>query len=466
MPDTFTPEQIAQILEAFFDTVGTRQYIGARYVPIFGRKDEESIIWDNSAPYEPLTIVLYQGNSYTSRQYVPTGVEITNTQFWANTGNYNAQVEQYRQEVASFDARITANAAAIADEIENRENAISEEATARQLAITTAIDAESQARSEADTQLQEQIDTLAEQNLFVIFGDSWSEFTRGYENWVEYVNLANTLDVDVRNFAVGGAGFVREGNLIGTQITTADSDLTSDEKARTKYVILEGGVNDTSVETLGYTTWRTAIRAEIARCVTMFPNAQIIYAPNICSYAYDADRSAKCMAWFTKIKDDLQWTPTNVKTVPTLPFFWCGYQYSSVFRSDNLHLNANGARLFGKCILNSCMGTYQIGLKHYRKENNLLFTYDDCGNIDVSGTLSFTDNAVMNVMQANNELTEYMRMWANAVNPTVGTIKNLFFWNGTSGDNLWHGWMRFTGTDTIQARCDMSDVSTAALYFG
>lgn len=100
MANTFTPEQIAQILEEFFKTVGTRQYIGSRYVPLFGRKDEESIIWDNSKPYESLTVVLYQGNSYTSRQYVPEGVEITNQEFWANTGNYNAQIEQYRQETA------------------------------------------------------------------------------------------------------------------------------------------------------------------------------------------------------------------------------------------------------------------------------------------------------------------------------------------------------------------------------
>ena len=107
MADTFTPEQIAQILEEFFKVVGTRQYIGARYVPIFGRKDEESIEWDNSAPYEPLTIVLYQGNSYTSRQYVPVGVEITNQEFWAITGNYNAQVEMYRRETAA--AREIAN---------------------------------------------------------------------------------------------------------------------------------------------------------------------------------------------------------------------------------------------------------------------------------------------------------------------------------------------------------------------
>lgn len=95
----YTPQEITEILNDFFNTVGARQYIGARYVPIIGRRGETSAQWDNSAPYEPLTIVLYQGNSYTSRQYVPTGIAITNTDYWAVTGNYNAQIEQYRQEL-------------------------------------------------------------------------------------------------------------------------------------------------------------------------------------------------------------------------------------------------------------------------------------------------------------------------------------------------------------------------------
>lgn len=93
----FTDEEIAKILELINDTRHT-QYIGARYVPIFGRKNEQTMEWDNKAPYEPLTIVLHEGNSYTSRQYVPTGTDITNTEFWAETGNYNAQIEQYRVE--------------------------------------------------------------------------------------------------------------------------------------------------------------------------------------------------------------------------------------------------------------------------------------------------------------------------------------------------------------------------------
>lgn len=83
---------------------GVTQYIGARYVPLFANPIE----WDGTRAYEPLTIVLYKGNSYTTRQYTPAGIEINDDAFWAETGNYNAQIEQYRNEVRAFDARITA----------------------------------------------------------------------------------------------------------------------------------------------------------------------------------------------------------------------------------------------------------------------------------------------------------------------------------------------------------------------
>lgn len=99
MAINYTPEEITEILNDYFSGITHKQYIGARYVPIFGRKGEDSIEWDNTGTYEPLTIVLYQGNSFTSRQYVPIGIDINNQAYWAETGNYNAQVEQYRREV-------------------------------------------------------------------------------------------------------------------------------------------------------------------------------------------------------------------------------------------------------------------------------------------------------------------------------------------------------------------------------
>ena len=125
MGNVFTNEQISEIMEIFMKTYGAehRQYIGARYVPIFGRKNDDSIEWNNSAPYEPLTIVLHEGNSYTSRQYVPVGIDILNESYWANTGNYNAQVEAYRQDVirlsnsldTEIDNRTKADAALTSD---------------------------------------------------------------------------------------------------------------------------------------------------------------------------------------------------------------------------------------------------------------------------------------------------------------------------------------------------------------
>nr|DAT06438.1 MAG TPA: Pectinesterase [Caudoviricetes sp.] len=69
-----------------------RQYVGARYVPkIMGE-------WNKTLQYEALSVVTYMGNSFTSKVPVPANVEINNTDYWVNTGNYNAQVEEYRKE--------------------------------------------------------------------------------------------------------------------------------------------------------------------------------------------------------------------------------------------------------------------------------------------------------------------------------------------------------------------------------
>lgn len=68
-----------------------RQYVGARYVPkIMGE-------WNKALQYEALSVVTYMGNSFTSKVPVPANVEINNTNYWVNTANYNAQVEEYRK---------------------------------------------------------------------------------------------------------------------------------------------------------------------------------------------------------------------------------------------------------------------------------------------------------------------------------------------------------------------------------
>lgn len=79
-----------------------RKYIGARYVPKFA----DPIEWDSSQTYEPLTIVTYNGSSYTSRQYVPTRIDITDEDFWARTGDFNFQLREIEEELSDIEATL------------------------------------------------------------------------------------------------------------------------------------------------------------------------------------------------------------------------------------------------------------------------------------------------------------------------------------------------------------------------
>lgn len=85
-----------------------RQYIGARYVPKFydGSNGTE---WDENHIYDPLTIVTYLNNSYTSKKSVPASIgdPMHNPLYWVATGNYNAQVEAYRNEVLNYAEQVT-----------------------------------------------------------------------------------------------------------------------------------------------------------------------------------------------------------------------------------------------------------------------------------------------------------------------------------------------------------------------
>lgn len=79
---------------------GTSMYIGARYVPIFA----DPVEWDNEREYEPLTIVVYNGNMYTSKCYVPKGAPLPEspeiqTKYWVCTADYNYQFADLKQTV-------------------------------------------------------------------------------------------------------------------------------------------------------------------------------------------------------------------------------------------------------------------------------------------------------------------------------------------------------------------------------
>ena len=77
-----------------------KKYIGARYAPQFMGA------WDKTSAYAALSVVYTNEQSYVSRKSVPANTEITNTEFWIKSADWNAQVMQYNQNVEQYQANV------------------------------------------------------------------------------------------------------------------------------------------------------------------------------------------------------------------------------------------------------------------------------------------------------------------------------------------------------------------------
>lgn len=273
----FTPQQIEEFLQEFFDVVGTRQYVGARYVPLFGRRGEESIVWDDSAPYEPLTIVTYQGDSYTSRQYVPAQVDISDEQYWAKTGNFNAQIEQYRAEVLAIQDSFTEFQADMTQDFNEAEAQLQSnyDATVDQLNqdFQAAVDG-------LDEAVQDIRDEVFATKYMVVIGDSFSADTQsGTPLWYTYV--ARQLGLTPYSNAHDGRGY---GAYLGhttytfqQQAQQAANELPHDA---VKLIYVVGGLNDTRNASFNTTQFAQGVSNVLNILTTNFTNAKIeVYGP-------------------------------------------------------------------------------------------------------------------------------------------------------------------------------------------
>ena len=259
---------------------GVRQYVGARYVPVFA----DPLEWSSTQGYESLTVVLHEGNSYTSRQSVPVGIDINNTAYWAETGNYNAQIEAYRQEVLAFDGRITANANAIEA---HRQEMLAFDG--RITANANAIDAETQARVNEDNVLALRIDSLSNKTPVqdengrnaVFIGDSFMAPTESYPQKLAYFT-AQLMGWTMYNYAYGGSGWVDEAGASMNfyhQIQKAAQQINI-PVADVDYIVIGGGFNDWNDPTpLTYNQLYSAAVQTVKEARAQFPNAQIIAIP-------------------------------------------------------------------------------------------------------------------------------------------------------------------------------------------
>ena len=275
-------------------------YTGMRYVPVFADPPE----WSSANSYEPLEIVIHKGNSYTSKTFVPVGIDISDPQYWALTGNYNAQIEQYRQDVADVSDKISAANANISK-------------------INTQI-------GEIETEI-DKIETEIRDGIYLCLGDSWVS-----EGTIANI-VANQKNLTLINKAVSGASFTAFTSYVKTiaeEINDAVSQIS--DKSLVKLVTLVAGVNDVSHH--GEIN-QSAINSEVTRALQSiranFPNAEIVFAA-------DAPYSTNflSLSHYYYAVDQLQ----RLSYYNSARFVnLCGmFNNSSYYKEDNLHPNTAG----------------------------------------------------------------------------------------------------------------------------
>lgn len=270
-----------------------RQYVGARYVPkVMGE-------WNKALQYEALSIVTYAGNSFTSKVPVPANIDISNKTYWVNTGNYNAQVEAYRQQTAQVENRLNS-------EIIDRKN---------------------------DTK----------DNILWI-GDSYSvNYNHKLPNGVRYMlNAKNWYE-----YSKGGAGFLGAwaGASFNDLIEQAKKEMSASQKEMIKYVYIVGGANDSS---FSWSQLKDKVVSTVQNARNSFPNAQVCFI--FASCAYDTYQDL-----FTKTRNMAN--DNYVPCIFAMPYY---YLTGAFYNPDNLHFTEEATNYIISVISNLLCGSSYI----------------------------------------------------------------------------------------------------------
>lgn len=345
--------------------MSVREYIGARYVPLFA----DPIEWDNTKTYEPLTIVYYQGNSYTSRQAVPTGIAITNETYWALTGNYNAQIEAYRAEVETYSSRLTSvegkfdangkiednlvitdsltNACVttgkIADEAVTTGKIDDEAVTTAKLddgavtngkladnAVTTA---KIQNNAVTTTKIADASITPAKLagEVIVIFGDSWAADDVADVTWPAAI-ASMFGGAEIHNYAVNGC---RSSNgTFQTMYQAFVNDDTYDKSTITRCILVYG-VNDFFTTPINSSNAAIAIDNFATAVLPELPdNVPVHWFINVCFGKHGKDALVQMEYWHRVM--------LNVASPRIIPFeTWSWFNVSQFNEANYFHLKSS-----------------------------------------------------------------------------------------------------------------------------
>ena len=241
-------------------------------------------------------------------------------------------------------------------------------------------------------------------NIIVTFGDSYASPTDD-TSWA--VQVANKLGWTLKNYAIGGAGYIEPNTTYQSEFNSARQDTTYAHE-KVSLVIIGGSRNSND----GYDgKIKIAATALFQQCVNEYPNARIIAIP---------------MLWDNKtVSDYWRYNAGEIEQaaietgIESIPWAWTwNMGKSENIKDDHIHPNANGTAIIRNYILRYLTGTYTGRHEHWvwRKPGN-----------PAAGMLA---------VNASGGTISYAFQMLNGVTPTEWTsISGLPEWARSDKDN-------------------------------
>ena len=245
-------------------------------------------------------------------------------------------------------------------------------------------------------------------SIMVTFGDSYASPTDD-TSWA--VQVANKLGWTLKNYAIGGAGYIEPNTTYQSEFNSAREDTTYAHE-KVSLVIIGGSRNSND----GYEgKIKIAATALFQQCINEYPNARIIAIP---------------MLWDNKtVSDYWRYNAGEIEQaaietgIESIPWAWTwNMGKPENIKNDHIHPNANGTTIIRNYILRYLIGTYTGRHEHWvwRKPGN-----PAAGMLSVNasgGTISYAFQMLNGVTPSEWTSISGLPEWARGDTDTTNSV--------------------------------------------
>lgn len=348
-------------------------YTGARYVPLIAGE------WDSTKSYEPLTIVINQGNSYTSAQYVPAGVPLQNNgPYWFLTGNFNGQISSLQNQIDVNNQKID--------------------------------------------KINLDLNTNTNDEIWLMIGDSYGDINGGRYNsaWPEsFATQRGLSNGQYYNLCKGGAGFKAAGEG-QNNLSVFNEWYNNHTTINITHIIIAQGANERNATYDELIPYATTL---INRIRSLYPHVKIyLSCITACLTYYAADNAFRTDKVYSQIAGAL-----NLSYIKKGYSMWISNNNIS---SDLIHPTLQGTQLLGKALACAVVNGLTIIPQKLELLSTVVLNENISGNLSINYSRT-SDHEVYYITGNLTGLTVGSQI--NIGHSTYPPFSEISFITGTNG---------------------------------